>query len=375
MNAVLPTVWVVDDSPLEADIARRALAKDFQVVVFADGAAFLERATTEPTPDLLVLDWVMPGMSGVEVCRFLRTRGDRLPILMLTAHREETQIAEGLGAGANDFVSKPFSALELTARAKALMASHRAHQREAQAERERADIERQRADTAEERAHVSELFSGILGHDLRSPLSVLAMAATLIAEQHGDIMTRNLTDKIAANTKRMSEMINTLLDVTRSRLGGGIGIERRDDDLRKLVARSVDDLSTTAPGRGIVLEAAPEPIELSFDANRLAQVLSNLLTNAIQHGRAGMPIRVTLVRAPDEVVLRVINQGATIAPEVQARLFDPFRRGSAPHQASSGLGLGLYIAQQIVLAHGGTLDVSSGEEIVFTVRLPLTDSG
>jgi signal transduction histidine kinase len=110
-------VWIVDDSPLDAARAGRAL-EGYDVQVFHDGAAALERLASEPAPDVMVLDWVMPGISGVEVCRFLRsgTHGTSLGIILVTAHRAVEQIVEGLSAGANDYVSKPYEDEELRAR-------------------------------------------------------------------------------------------------------------------------------------------------------------------------------------------------------------------------------------------------------------------
>jgi two-component system phosphate regulon sensor histidine kinase PhoR len=118
-------VWVVDDSPLDADRARRALAGPYQVEVFSDGSAMLEELAKLRRPDVLVLDWVMPGITGIEVCRFLRGAGDmarpQLPILLLTMQTEPQQIAEGLAAGANDYLVKPYADLELRARVDSLM--------------------------------------------------------------------------------------------------------------------------------------------------------------------------------------------------------------------------------------------------------------
>jgi len=117
-------IWVVDDSPLDADRARRALAERYEVEVFSDGSAMLEQLAGARRPDVLVLDWVMPGITGIEVCRFLRA-GDmarpQLPILLLTMQTEPQQIAEGLAAGANDYLVKPYADLELRARVDSLL--------------------------------------------------------------------------------------------------------------------------------------------------------------------------------------------------------------------------------------------------------------
>lgn len=130
------SVWIVDDSPLEAEMARRALAADYRVEVLADGSAALEHFAGNPAPDILVLDWVMPGLSGIEVCQFLRARPEteELPILLLTANRQTEQIVEGLQAGANDYLAKPYEGAELRARVGALIRSRALRERAEHAE-------------------------------------------------------------------------------------------------------------------------------------------------------------------------------------------------------------------------------------------------
>jgi signal transduction histidine kinase len=136
--AVSRVVWVVDDSPLDAERARRALTGDCSVEVFPDGSAALERlATTSTIPDVMVLDWVMPGVSGVDVCRFLRSaQGGHLKvgILLLTTHRHTEQIVEGLSAGANDYLAKPYAHAELQARVNALLRTRQLLERAESAE-------------------------------------------------------------------------------------------------------------------------------------------------------------------------------------------------------------------------------------------------
>jgi two-component system phosphate regulon sensor histidine kinase PhoR len=132
-----PCVWIVDDSALDAERARRALADDYRVVVFRDGAAAIEQLVRSAGPDIIVLDWVMPGISGLDVCRFLRsrpTKGNRVAILLLTAQQRAEQVVEGLGAGANDYLAKPYADEELRARVGALAHTNELLARAEQAE-------------------------------------------------------------------------------------------------------------------------------------------------------------------------------------------------------------------------------------------------
>src|SRR5689334_11296008 len=131
------TVWIVDDSPLEAEMARKTLAQAFATRVFSDGSALLEQIVTPPLPDVLVLDWMMPGVTGIEVCKFLRAREEtsELSILLLTAQSNTEEIVEGLAAGANDYLSKPYSPAELRARIGSLIRGKKLRERAEAAER------------------------------------------------------------------------------------------------------------------------------------------------------------------------------------------------------------------------------------------------
>ena len=131
-----PVVWIVDDSPLDLERARRALGDDYQVRLFADGSGALETLSGGAQPDVLVLDWVMPGISGVEVCRFLRSQAGlpQLGILLLTAQHETEQIVEGLAAGANDYLCKPYADEEMKARVGTLLRTRRLLDRAEEAE-------------------------------------------------------------------------------------------------------------------------------------------------------------------------------------------------------------------------------------------------
>jgi phosphoserine phosphatase RsbU/P len=164
-------------------------------------------------------------------------------------------------------------------------------------------------------------------------------------------------------------MLDQLYDLARVRLGGGIAIDPAAMEARRLVQRVVEEFRLTHPERAIIVEEDGGSTHGTWDEQRLGQILSNLVGNALRHGDKQAPVRVRLLGASSELVLEVENGGA-IAPSVREHLFDPFRRGTRPSRDS--LGLGLYIVRQIVLAHGGSIDVSSSERegTSFRVQLP-----
>jgi PAS domain S-box-containing protein len=218
----------------------------------------------------------------------------------------------------------------------------------------------------------SEMFVGILGHDLRNPLSAIATAASLLGRRADSDKVAKPATRILNSAGRMARMIDQLLDFTRIRLGKGIPVEQRQTDLAEVCRLAVDELESTREIPPVRLTTTGDPIGL-WDADRLLQLTSNLLSNALAHGSGPQPVAICVDgRDRNWVVLEVQNAGL-VPPEVMPVLFEPFRSRANEKQArSGGLGLGLFISQQIALAHAGTIDVLSSETegTRLRVRLP-----
>jgi signal transduction histidine kinase len=216
-----------------------------------------------------------------------------------------------------------------------------------------------------------ERWIGILGHDLRSPLNAVAMAAGVLIHQ-GDLGDRHrrMVEIIKRATDRMSEMISTLLDFTRLRSHGEMAISPVWTDLGALAGEVVDESRAAEPDRTIGLDLRGD-LRGQWDPGRLKQVVSNLVTNALHHGDPREPVHISVERLGTEVSLKVKNEGPPIPVELRPVLFEAFTRGPSDNR-TRGLGLGLYIVEQIAVAHGGTIDVESSAEAgtTFTVVLP-----
>jgi signal transduction histidine kinase len=227
----------------------------------------------------------------------------------------------------------------------------------------------------EETIRYNELFAGALAHDLRTPLSAIMNAAQLLLlRQEGEGGARidavNPLGRIVRSGERMKTMIGQLLDFTESRSGGGIRIEARPTNLDDLCAQAVGEVELVHPQWQIQYTTTGDPVGRS-DPERLLQAVSNLLSNAGQHGKGGEPIAITLDgSAADELVVSVHNGGA-VPPALLPHIFDPFRTTRHRGGQSSGLGLGLFIVREIVRAHRGAIDVSSSEAEGTTVSLRL----
>ncbi len=231
--------------------------------------------------------------------------------------------------------------------------------------------ERERlVDQLRQTVRINEMFAAILGHDLRNPLGAILTGAQLLLRRTDDEKIQRPIERIVASGQRMGRMIDQLLDVTRARTGEGIVIERRTLALAPICKQIIDELVDANPERTIQLDVVGDT-RGSWDTDRLAQVISNLAGNACQHGVSGDPIVVQLDGSdPTTVTLRVTNRGE-IPDDVLPVLFDPFRGVQRQRSHANGLGLGLFITKQIVLAHGGTIDVESADgHTRFVARLP-----
>jgi signal transduction histidine kinase len=236
-------------------------------------------------------------------------------------------------------------------------------------------IARYTADLSESK----EMFIAILGHDLRTPLGAVITSSTFMLEL-GELGEpyHTLTARIASSSRRMDRMVGDLLDLTRSRLGGGIPIVRDWMNLEEAVREVAGELSAQHPGRAIEVQSAGD-LRGRWDRGRLSQVLTNLMGNALEHGATETPVHVVLSGASDEVAAAIHNHGVPIPPSLISRIFEPMKRRQASGPRTGGapshLGLGLYIANQIVAGHNGRISVASSASAgtTFTVRLPRSE--
>ena len=230
------------------------------------------------------------------------------------------------------------------------------------------------ADTRQQlaEAELREQFIAVLGHDLRNPLAAIASGARMI-EDREELSARgqNILQLMQGSVTRAAGLIDDVLDFARGRLGGGLTLARdAGSTLGPVLEQVVEELRATAPDRTIESEIRlPDPVHC--DPTRVAQLLSNLLGNAVTHGAADKPIRVRAIVTGDALEISIANGGDPIPAATMERLFHPFFRGEM-RASREGLGLGLYIASEIARAHGGTLTAASDAgETRFTFRMPV----
>lgn len=354
---------LVDD--LEENlVALAALLKrdDVEILRARSGAEALDLLLAHDVA-LAIIDVQMPEMDGFELAELMRgsERTRQVPIIFSTAGlRDRHRMFKGYDLGAVDFLYKPIEPHILANKAEVFFQLYRQKQQLQQELRERTEALR-----------LNEMFAAILSHDLRTPLGAILSGAQLLQARSNDELVQRIAGRLLSSGKRMARLVEDLLDLTRARLAGGIPIVRARADLGTIVQRVVQEQNAAYPGARIEVSSEGD-LAGDWDGERLAQVVSNLIGNALQHGRPGEPVRVRVDGTPSaEVTVSVTNAGE-IAPDVLPQLFDPFRRGEPATGRQPGLGLGLYIAQQIVLAHRGQVRVqaAAGKDVTFTVSIP-----
>jgi two-component system sensor histidine kinase/response regulator len=362
--ALLPPVkfLLVDD--LEDNlVALSALLSDMdvQILTAASGAQALELLLVHDIA-LALLDVQMPEMDGFELAELMRgsERTRHVPIIFVTAGvRDTLRHFRGYGAGAVDFLYKPVDPQILRSKAEVFQKLHRQKQQ----------LDANLKETTET-LRLNEVFAAVLGHDLRNPLSAILASAYLLRSSENE-PARAAGHRIISSGRRMARLIEDLLDFSRVRLGGGIAIQTEPGDLGDMVRRVLQEHQAAAPQRSLELTQAGS-LRCEFDGERMAQIASNLLGNAIQHGHGEGVIRVHLDGQEAQRVLLSVTNPGEIPARLMGDLFEPFRgRGEAGSERGGGLGLGLYIVQQLARAHGGQVLVTTGSgSTCFTVELP-----
>ena len=355
------------------DISRRMLEaslvkKGYDVVTTSDGKQAWEVMRKDDAPQMAILDWMMPEMDGVEVCRKVRAKKKRsyTYIIMLTAKGSSDDIAEALNAGSDDYIRKPFSAKELHARINV--------------GRRILDLQNRLEKTVKRLREYDKLksdFLSMVSHELRTPIAVMRGGVSLcldgIAGEINETQREILKDTLD-NIDRLGRLVTDLLDV--SKIEAGKVIMRRDShDICKIVRKIHSSYLHEAEEKGIKLvsDLPKKEVKAYVDGDKVTQIFTNLVSNALRYTKEGGTVTIKVEDKEEEILCSVSDTGVGISKENIPKLFSKFEQfGRVEGPGYKGTGLGLTIAKGLVERHGGKIwvdsEVGKGTTFWFTLK-------
>ncbi|CAN7725151.1 hybrid sensor histidine kinase/response regulator [Acidovorax sp. LjRoot118] len=355
---------VVDDVPENLVAVEALLHSDsIEVLKAQSGPEALELLLLHGDVALALLDVQMPEMNGFELAELIRgsERTRHIPLIFMTAgSRDPNWQFRGYETGAVDFLYKPIDPQMLASKAGVFFELFRQKRSLARELRERTEALR-----------INEMFMAVLSHDLRTPLMAIGAAATALQRQPlAADRAQALAGRVLSSSQRMARMIEDLLDVTRIRQGTGLAMRMAPVDLHAVLQRSLQEIRTSFPNH-VISTSDQGNLAGMGDEERLCQLAINLIGNAVHHGDPAVAIHVALDGTDTDTVALTVTNGGTIPPALLPQLFSPFRGRDQEPGRHQGLGLGLFIVQQIVRSHGGRIDVQSEDGTTrFHVVLP-----
>jgi signal transduction histidine kinase len=361
-------VLVVDDDPDMRAYLRRLLSRHWTVELYADGMSALAAALANP-PDLVLTDVMMPELGGLDLLHRLRSdaRTAHLPVIVVSARASSQAMIEGLRAGADDYLLKPFSSQELLARIKVNLDLARL----------RNELARVRAEASLANAHRD--FMNMAAHELRGPLAVLVGYLSMLDDgtiQPDSPVFRNAIETMLAKANEVTNLIDRVLTAARLE-ANRLPLQLEMVDLRELASEAVDRARPLAnkTGEPIELDLPNQPATVRCDRRHVGRILDELIVNALVHGTGrGVLVSVTTREGPS---VRVRDWGPGVPEGMRERIFEPFVRVEEHLPGRGGAGLGLSVARGLAKAHGGTLTLQTptGGGACFVLRLPSTPSG
>lgn len=360
----MAVILVVDDEKANRALLRAHLtAAQHEVVEACDGEEALSRVAAH-TPDLVLLDVVMPGLDGFEVTRRLRATSEPkfLPVVLVTALTDQSSRRLGLAAGADEFLTKPIDAQELLLRVRNLLALRQ----------KGAECMARNVELAELQRFKDEMTS-LLVHDLKNPLAALIGNLDYALDDpalEGDARDAIVDSRMC--TRRLKELIGNLIDTQRLE-AARLTLRRAPIDSSAWIAPVVASRRFDAARRGVVIETKLDAgCTVDLDVGLSTRAIENLLDNAVRHTPKGGRIGVEVRGTDTHVDLAVGNTGGGIPEELRAHLFEKYSQGDATGRTSLNLGLGLYFCRLVVEAQGGRIGVEPTPDFParFVIRMP-----
>lgn len=355
------TVLVVDDEPMALDNIEGFLFPDGYTIHFASSGVDALARLDDLHPDVILLDVMMPEMDGFEVCQIIKANDTwrHVPVILVTALSDKEDLARGLAAGADDFINKPVSGVELRARVKSMLRIKKQYD-------ELQSVLRLRDDMAE-----------MIVHDMRSPLSTIIGFCQLFMLKHQGKQDLTDLERVIGQAQRLNSYLNDLLLLAKMD-SGQLLITRTSVNINKIAHKIKENYITTAQSRNITLSLnlPTESPSLSLDRNLIERVIDNLVSNAIKYslsqGEVRLEVEYTQAKFPQtQLRLRVIDQGMGIPEKKRHRIFEKFETIGSERNDISQVGLGLTFCKMVVEAHGGQIFVKANQPngSIFTLEV------
>jgi signal transduction histidine kinase len=348
-----PKILIVDDTPTNLSILEEILEEDYFISVAQSGLQALN-ITERFMPDLILLDVNMPGIDGFETCRKLKSRKDtrNLPVIFITARAEPEDVIQGFKEGGVDYITKPFNHSEVLARVQ----THLKVQQ----------LIRQLGLKNDELKELNELknkFLGMASHDMRNCLAVIKGYSQILKEDNKELPEETqdqFLSFIFKSSENMLKMVNELLDVSVIE-SGKLELDLQPESLKDLINHHIMISRFFADRKNIEIQSDLADVpKCRIDANKIGQVIDNLISNAIKFSEPGKTIFISLKQQEGKLIFSVKDEGPGISDEDQAKLFQHFQKLSArPTAGESSSGLGLAISKRMIQAHDGCLNVTS----------------
>jgi len=375
MEEIRSTILAVDDHPANLNLLFDLLGDaGFDLLVAQSGESALARAE-KTTPDIILLDIMMPGMDGFETCQKLKAnpRTQKIPIIFMTALSDTVDKVKGFELGAVDYITKPIQAEEVLARVRTHLTIQRLQN----------DITRQNKELEKFLAQEKELnqlkshFLSMASHEFRTPLTTIQLSSSLLRRYGGRMGDDKRAEECAVIERavnRMTALLNDVLMIAKGE-AGKVELNRERINILELCQQVVDTYKLLSDGtHSVTITFSGEFVPIWVDPKLLHHVFSNLLSNAIKYSPKGGTISVQVRQMPDRVLWQITDQGMGIPADELPHLFETFHRA---HNAASiqGTGLGLSIVKQFVELHGGTITVNSVENqgTTFLITLPVVE--
>ncbi|CAD7770876.1 Sensor histidine kinase RcsC [Candidatus Methanoperedenaceae archaeon GB37] len=360
-------ILVVDDNPQNLRVLGSMLKENGYRVALAENGIEAVKYAADKHPDLILLDIMMPEMDGIETCKRLKAddRTAEIPVIFITALTDTEDKLRAFNAGGVDYITKPFVLEEVMARVDVNI-----KRKEVEEKLKQANIELKRADK------LKTQFLSLVSHELRTPVTpITAQLQMMLAGYFGEVTEKQKKsiEMVLRNTARLDRLIGDILDISKLE-SGAMKFVMAKADLNETVEHAVEIMESNARKKNITITLKEDKIpEIVFDKDRIAQVVINLVNNAIKFTDPGGTIDICLLNHTNYAIVKVTDNGIGIKKEDLERIFVPFEQvDSSMTRKYDGSGLGLSICKGIVASHGGEIWVESeaGKGSTFQFTLP-----